>query len=155
MTRKHFKIHLCDQREPEHVHFSFNFVIRNILKTVFSQTLLFFCAFLTLSCVLSNDVYISIYTRTPCITMSTTPEEPTGRSDASKGDRLFKSCWSCRLISGGGLILAGAYVFSAARKVMRQGGPTSMGTVAQITFAASKLRPTPTFCVFLGKTKQT
>uniref|UniRef100_A0A3Q2VYN1 Distal membrane-arm assembly complex protein 1-like domain-containing protein n=1 Tax=Haplochromis burtoni TaxID=8153 RepID=A0A3Q2VYN1_HAPBU len=47
---------------------------------------------------------------------------------------MFKSCWSCRLISGGGLILSGAYVFHAARKVMRQGGPTSMGTVAQITF---------------------
>lgn len=33
-------------------------------------------------------------------------------------------------------------MFSAARKVMRQGGPTSMGTVAQITFAASKCSTT-------------
>lgn len=68
--------------------------------------------------------------------MSTTPEVPTG-GRLSKAGQTFKSCWSCRVISGGGLILAGAYVFSAARKVMRQGGPTSMGTVAQITFAAS------------------
>lgn len=72
--------------------------------------------------------------------MSTTPEVPTGGQNApsSKAGQMFKSCWSCRVISGGGLILAGAYVFSAARKVMRQGGPTSMGTVAQITFAASQ-----------------
>ncbi|XP_005928614.1 distal membrane-arm assembly complex protein 1 [Haplochromis burtoni] len=71
--------------------------------------------------------------------MSTGIEPPTGGADApvSKPSQMFKSCWSCRLISGGGLILSGAYVFHAARKVMRQGGPTSMGTVAQITFAAS------------------
>uniref|UniRef100_A0A672J3L4 Distal membrane-arm assembly complex protein 1-like domain-containing protein n=1 Tax=Salarias fasciatus TaxID=181472 RepID=A0A672J3L4_SALFA len=50
---------------------------------------------------------------------------------------LLKTCWSCRVISGGGLVLAGAYVYSAATKVMRRGGPASMGLVAQITFAAS------------------
>lgn len=81
--------------------------------------------------------------------MSTAPEAPTaptGGADAavSKPSQMFKNCWSCRLLSGGGLILSGAYVFNAARKVMRQGGPTSMGTVAQITFAASKLRSTLT-----------
>ncbi|KAM7373107.1 hypothetical protein PAMP_007987 [Pampus punctatissimus] len=66
------------------------------------------------------------------------PQAATGREDASelKSSETFKSCWSCRLISGGGLVLSGAYVFNAARKVIRQGGPTSMGTVAQITFAA-------------------
>ncbi|TDH04286.1 hypothetical protein EPR50_G00150050 [Perca flavescens] len=71
--------------------------------------------------------------------MSTAPEAPTGGADApvSKSSQMFKSCWSCRLISGGGLILSGAYVFNAARRVMRQGAPTSVGTVAQITFAAS------------------
>lgn len=74
----------------------------------------------------------------PC-TMSTAPTPSTGTADApvSKSSQMFRSCWSCRVISGGGLILAGAYVYNAARKVMRQGGPTSMGTVAQITFAAS------------------
>ncbi|XP_072227089.1 distal membrane-arm assembly complex protein 1-like [Leuresthes tenuis] len=64
--------------------------------------------------------------------MSTAPEAP-----VSKSNQMLKNCWSCRVISGGGLVLCGAYVFSAARRVMRQGGPTSMGTVAQITFAAS------------------
>lgn len=78
--------------------------------------------------------------------MSTAPEVPTGEHDApgSKAGQTFKSCWSCRIISGGGLVLAGAYVFQAARKVLRRGGPTSMGTVAQITFAASKCPTTPT-----------
>ncbi|XP_076611109.1 distal membrane-arm assembly complex protein 1-like [Chaetodon auriga] len=71
--------------------------------------------------------------------MSAAPEAPSGGADApvSKASQMFKSCWSCRVISGGGLILSAAYVFNAARKAMRQGGPTSMGTVAQITFAAS------------------
>lgn len=54
----------------------------------------------------------------------------------SEGQRaLFGGCWSCRVLSGGALLLSGAYVFNEARKVMRMGGPTSMGTVAQITFA--------------------
>ncbi|KAM3597052.1 uncharacterized protein V6R79_025409 [Siganus canaliculatus] len=74
--------------------------------------------------------------------MSTAPEAPAAlaggvETPVSKPNQVFKSCWSCRILSGGGLILAGAYVYNAARKVMRLGGPTSMGTVAQITFAAS------------------
>ncbi|KAJ0055366.1 hypothetical protein NL108_016665 [Boleophthalmus pectinirostris] len=56
---------------------------------------------------------------------------------APRPTQLFGGCWSCRLLSGGALLLSGGYVFSEARKVMRRGGPTSMGTVAQITFAAS------------------
>ncbi|CAN9503884.1 unnamed protein product [Ophioblennius macclurei] len=55
----------------------------------------------------------------------------------SKPQQLLKTCWSCRVVTGGGLVLTGAYVYSAARKVMRMGGHTSMGVVAQITFAAS------------------
>ncbi|XP_061597881.1 distal membrane-arm assembly complex protein 1 [Cololabis saira] len=53
-----------------------------------------------------------------------------------KSGQLFKDCWSCRVVSGGGLVLSGAYVYHAARRVMQRGGPTSMGTVAQVTFAA-------------------
>lgn len=84
--------------------------------------------------------------------MSTSPEVPTGQNAAlSKGGQLFEKCWSCRVISGGGLIMAGAYVFQAARKVMRLGGPTSMGTVAQITFAAGKcLRTLPSLTHLSG-----
>ncbi|XP_061616441.1 distal membrane-arm assembly complex protein 1 [Phyllopteryx taeniolatus] len=67
------------------------------------------------------------------------PEAPAGGEHVpmSKNMQTFKSCWSCRLICGGGLILSGLYVFNAARRVMRLGGPTSMGTIAQITFATS------------------
>ncbi|KAK2830260.1 hypothetical protein Q5P01_018191 [Channa striata] len=70
--------------------------------------------------------------------MSSAPDAPAGGADSSVSNpsQLFKSCWGCRIVSGGGLILSAAYVFNAARKVMRQGGPTSMGTVAQVTFAA-------------------
>ncbi|XP_051541881.1 distal membrane-arm assembly complex protein 1 [Myxocyprinus asiaticus] len=50
--------------------------------------------------------------------------------------QLFGDCWSCRLLSGGGLLASGVYVYMQARKTMRLGGPTSMGTVAQIVFAA-------------------
>lgn len=69
--------------------------------------------------------------------MSTAPEAPAGPAGAalSTPSQKFMGCWSCRLTSGGGLILSGAYVLHAARRVMRQGGPTSMGTAAQITFA--------------------
>uniref|UniRef100_H3BEV3 Distal membrane-arm assembly complex protein 1-like domain-containing protein n=1 Tax=Latimeria chalumnae TaxID=7897 RepID=H3BEV3_LATCH len=48
---------------------------------------------------------------------------------------LFNNCWGCRVLTGSGVIAAGAYVFQAARRTMRRGGPTSMGTVAQVTFA--------------------
>ncbi|KAI3358503.1 hypothetical protein L3Q82_014922, partial [Scortum barcoo] len=37
----------------------------------------------------------------------------------SQSGQAFRSCWSCRVLSGGGLLLSAAYVFSAARKVMR------------------------------------
>ncbi|XP_072303184.1 distal membrane-arm assembly complex protein 1-like [Eucyclogobius newberryi] len=62
---------------------------------------------------------------------------PTAPSAAPAPGQLLGGCWSCRILSGGALLLSGAYVFNEARKVMRRGGPTSMGTVAQITFAAS------------------
>ncbi|KAM4550464.1 distal membrane-arm assembly complex protein 1-like [Fundulus diaphanus] len=65
--------------------------------------------------------------------MSAAPESAAA---SSKSVQALKNCWGCRMVSGGGLVLSGAYVFNAARRVMRQGGPTSMGTVAQITFAA-------------------
>lgn len=74
--------------------------------------------------------------------MSTAAEtqSPGATGPERKSGQLFGNCWSCRVLSGGALVLSGAYVFHAARKVMRKGGPTSMGTVAQITFAASELK---------------
>ncbi|KAK0146029.1 Distal membrane-arm assembly complex protein 1 [Merluccius polli] len=59
--------------------------------------------------------------------MSTAPESVSG----------FRSCWSCRLLTGGGLMAAGFYVFRAARVTMRVGAPPTIGLAAQLTFAAS------------------
>lgn len=71
--------------------------------------------------------------------MSTAPEKAADAdASVSKSKQMFKDCWSCRLLSGGGLILSAAYVFQAGRKVMQRGTPTSMGTVAQLTFAAGE-----------------
>uniref|UniRef100_A0A672K498 Distal membrane-arm assembly complex protein 1-like domain-containing protein n=1 Tax=Sinocyclocheilus grahami TaxID=75366 RepID=A0A672K498_SINGR len=49
---------------------------------------------------------------------------------------LFGDCWSCRVLSGGGLLVSGGYVGMHARRVIRLGGPASMGTAVQIMFAA-------------------
>ncbi|XP_017581220.1 distal membrane-arm assembly complex protein 1 [Pygocentrus nattereri] len=68
---------------------------------------------------------------TPASPPPTAPPSSTSSSPA-----MFGSCWSCRLLSGSALILSAGYVYQAARRTMRQGGPTSMGTVAQIVFAS-------------------
>ncbi|KAJ8266409.1 hypothetical protein GJAV_G00130110 [Gymnothorax javanicus] len=71
----------------------------------------------------------------------TAPSEQTSESASATQSpasrRMFGDCWGCRILSGGGLLAAAGYVFQAARGTMRLGGPTSMGTVAQIAFAAS------------------
>ncbi|KAJ3608900.1 hypothetical protein NHX12_023428 [Muraenolepis orangiensis] len=51
------------------------------------------------------------------------------------GERV-KSCWSCRLLSGGALMASGGYVFQAARRTLSLGGPPTIGLTLQITFAA-------------------
>lgn len=50
-----------------------------------------------------------------------------------------ENCWSCRILSGGGLLASGAYVYMQAQKFKHLRGPTSMGTVAQIIFAAGEI----------------
>ncbi|XP_077363081.1 distal membrane-arm assembly complex protein 1-like [Festucalex cinctus] len=69
--------------------------------------------------------------------MATPVTSTEDKTPVSKPVQLLKSCWSCRLICGSGLILSGAYVFNAARGVMRLGHPPSPGKVVQLTFAAS------------------
>ncbi|KAK5855208.1 hypothetical protein PBY51_005335 [Eleginops maclovinus] len=72
--------------------------------------------------------------------MSTAPEAPAGRVAAPPAaggvGQKFQSCWSCRLLSGGALFLSAGYVFSAARTTLQKRGVSSIGIVAQITFAA-------------------
>ncbi|XP_030003836.1 distal membrane-arm assembly complex protein 1 [Sphaeramia orbicularis] len=71
--------------------------------------------------------------------MSTIPETPAGgvQVHTATKNSTVKNCWSCRLIPGGGLILCGAYVFNASRRMIGKGGPPTIGTVLQITFATS------------------
>nr|XP_030116737.3 distal membrane-arm assembly complex protein 1 isoform X2 [Taeniopygia guttata] len=49
---------------------------------------------------------------------------------------LFGGCWSCRLLSGTGLLLAALWVYQGPRSAMRSGAPPSMAAIAQITLAA-------------------
>ncbi|XP_062892198.1 distal membrane-arm assembly complex protein 1 [Mobula hypostoma] len=58
---------------------------------------------------------------------------------AAPARRLFRDCWGCRVVCGGGLLAASGYVYASARGVMKKGGPTRMGTVGQIVFALSLL----------------
>ncbi|XP_023421812.2 distal membrane-arm assembly complex protein 1 [Cavia porcellus] len=46
---------------------------------------------------------------------------------------LLKSCWSCRLLSGFGLIGAGAYVYLVARRPLKLGYAPGPGTIAKMT----------------------
>ncbi|CAI9158909.1 unnamed protein product [Rangifer tarandus platyrhynchus] len=50
---------------------------------------------------------------------------------------LFNNCWSCRVLSGSGLIGAGGYVYWMARKPMKLGYPPGPGTIAQMIFGIS------------------
>ncbi|NXV10376.1 DMAC1 protein, partial [Cettia cetti] len=53
---------------------------------------------------------------------------------------LFGSCWSCRLLSGAGLLAAAVWVYQGPRSSMQKGIPPSMGAIAQICFAAGEGR---------------
>ncbi|XP_010989240.1 distal membrane-arm assembly complex protein 1 [Camelus dromedarius] len=50
---------------------------------------------------------------------------------------LFNNCWSCRVLSGSGLIGAGGYVYWVARKPMKLGYAPGPGTIAQMVFGIS------------------
>ncbi|NXK27164.1 DMAC1 protein, partial [Arenaria interpres] len=51
---------------------------------------------------------------------------------------LFGGCWSCRLLSGTGLLLAALWIYQGPRRSMKRGIPPSMAAIAQITFAISE-----------------
>lgn len=56
--------------------------------------------------------------------------QPSGEA----GDTVFKSCTSCRLVSGGGISLCGLYVFRAGIRMRQYSAPSSIGAVIQMTF---------------------
>ncbi|NWR02979.1 DMAC1 protein, partial [Paradoxornis webbianus] len=51
---------------------------------------------------------------------------------------LFGGCWSCRLLSGAGLMMAAVWVYQGPRNSMKKGIPPSMGAIAQICFAVGE-----------------
>ncbi|NXJ24024.1 DMAC1 protein, partial [Dicrurus megarhynchus] len=53
---------------------------------------------------------------------------------------LFGGCWSCRLLSGAGLLMAAIWIYQGPRSTMKKGVPPSMGAIAQIIFAAGEGR---------------
>ncbi|NWT63298.1 DMAC1 protein, partial [Erythrocercus mccallii] len=53
---------------------------------------------------------------------------------------LFGGCWSCRLLSGAGLLMAAIWVYQGPRSAMKKGISPSMGAIAQICFAAGEGR---------------
>ncbi|XP_039079136.1 distal membrane-arm assembly complex protein 1 [Hyaena hyaena] len=61
------------------------------------------------------------------------PGAPTSPAEAP----VFNNCWSCRVLSGSGLIGAGAYVYWVARKPMKLGYAPSPGTVTQMVIGIS------------------
>ncbi|XP_058421772.1 distal membrane-arm assembly complex protein 1 [Diceros bicornis minor] len=50
---------------------------------------------------------------------------------------IFNNCWSCRVLSGSGLIGAGGYVYWVARKPMKLGYPPTPGTITQMVIGIS------------------
>ncbi len=67
------------------------------------------------------------------------PEQSSPVTPQATKKPLLGDCWSCRVLSGGGLLASGGYVGMHAQRVMRLGGPASMGTVVQMMFAAGEL----------------
>ncbi|NWW68166.1 DMAC1 protein, partial [Ifrita kowaldi] len=53
---------------------------------------------------------------------------------------LFGGCWSCRLLSGAGLLMAAIWIYQGPRSTMKKGVPPSMGAIAQMIFAAGEGR---------------
>ncbi|XP_045419023.1 distal membrane-arm assembly complex protein 1 [Lemur catta] len=62
-----------------------------------------------------------------------TPRAPAPPAQAP----VFKSCWSCRVLSGFGLMGAGGYVYLVSRKPMKLGYPPGPGTIAQMVVGIS------------------
>ncbi|NXX87420.1 DMAC1 protein, partial [Urocolius indicus] len=65
------------------------------------------------------------------------PQEAAAVPGAAPATRrpLFGSCWSCRVISGLGLLAAAAWIYRGPRTSMKRGVPPSMAAITQITFA--------------------
>ncbi|XP_067400523.1 distal membrane-arm assembly complex protein 1 [Emydura macquarii macquarii] len=67
--------------------------------------------------------------------MSKAPERPEKAAPPQKP--LFGGCWSCRALSGAGLIGAGCWVYLGSRRAEARGIAPALWNVFQVVFAAS------------------
>ncbi|NXB92375.1 DMAC1 protein, partial [Vidua chalybeata] len=67
------------------------------------------------------------------------PGAAPGPGAASPREELG-GCWSCRLLSGAGLLMAAVWLYQGPRSAMRNGIPPSTSAIAQITLAAGEGR---------------
>lgn len=80
------------------------------------------------------------FVATPEATSTAKPAQVTATGAPASPEQapLFNNCWSCRVLSGSGLIGAGGYVYWTARKPMKLGYPPGPGTIAQMIFGISE-----------------
>ncbi|XP_006100315.1 distal membrane-arm assembly complex protein 1 [Myotis yumanensis] len=68
---------------------------------------------------------------------SRAPLDAPGAPTSPEQPPALRNCWSCRVLSGSGLIGAGWYVYWVARKPLKLGYPPSPGTVTQMVIGIS------------------
>lgn len=69
---------------------------------------------------------------------SPAPLAASGAPTSQEQTPVVNNCWSCRVLSGSGLIGAGGYVYWVARKPLKLGYPPSPGTVTQMVIGISE-----------------
>lgn len=69
---------------------------------------------------------------------SPAPLAASGAPTSPEQTPVFNNCWSCRVLSGSGLIGAGGYVYWVARKPLKLGYPPNPGTVMQMVIGISE-----------------
>ncbi|KAG3287213.1 distal membrane arm assembly complex 1, transcript variant X2 [Ictidomys tridecemlineatus] len=73
----------------------------------------------------------------PPVAASPAPPDASEAPTSPEQAPLFNNCWSCRVLSGSGLIGAGLYVYLVARKPMKLGYAPGPGPIAQMVIGIS------------------
>ncbi|XP_009242728.1 distal membrane-arm assembly complex protein 1 isoform X1 [Pongo abelii] len=84
------------------------------------------------------DSYIAAPPGTAAAPAKPAPPATPGAPTSPAEHRLLKTCWSCRMLSGLGLMGAGGYVYWVARKPMKMGYPPSPGTITKMVIGLSE-----------------
>ncbi|XP_077180717.1 distal membrane-arm assembly complex protein 1 [Paroedura picta] len=65
--------------------------------------------------------------------------KPTEVTPPAAHKSFFGSCWSCRVLSGMGLIGSGIYVYLGPRRIIKQGTSPTFWHISQLAFAVGLL----------------